>query len=227
MVLLPGDPPRRGAIPSLIGPRGRDAVVRAIMKRRAGISNPRGTERPTVGTSAPKERHREYGGHDPARVPAIGSHGRPSWSAFIPPDLRCLVGDRVCAARRYRPRDALSAAVRGVCRVGTRAWVCQHRHHDRSRVRDAAPQAGVAAAIATTSRQFGLTLGVAVVGAIVTTRFGDGATAELSTASHAAWWTLTACGALVLMLGFIGTTARANRSARRTAAALNPEALGA
>ena len=88
-------------------------------------------------------------------------------------------------------------------------------------------QAGVAAAIATTSRQFGLTLGVAVVGAIVTSRFGDAATAELSTASHAAWWTLTACGGLVLLLGVIGTTARANRSARRTAAALNPEALGA
>jgi len=70
-------------------------------------------------------------------------------------------------------------------------------------------QAGVAAAIATTSRQVGLTLGVAVVGAIP------------------GWWTLTACGALVLALGLVATTRRAGESARRTAARLNPEALAA
>ena len=85
-------------------------------------------------------------------------------------------------------------------------------------------QAGVAAAIATTSRQFGQTLGVAVVGAIV--------------ASHAAlggplvgeppgWWTLTACGAVVLVLGLVATTGAPTASARRTAAQLNPEALAA
>jgi EmrB/QacA subfamily drug resistance transporter len=74
-------------------------------------------------------------------------------------------------------------------------------------------QAGVAAAIATTSRQVGQTLGVAVVGALA--------------ASHAGWWTLTACGGLVLLLSLVATTTRANASARRTAAALNPEALAA
>jgi predicted MFS family arabinose efflux permease len=72
-------------------------------------------------------------------------------------------------------------------------------------------QAGVAAAIATTSRQVGQTLGVAVVGALVT--------------SHAGWWTLTACGGVVLLLGLKGTTSRATESARRTAAELDPEAL--
>jgi EmrB/QacA subfamily drug resistance transporter len=45
-------------------------------------------------------------------------------------------------------------------------------------------QAGVAAAIATTSRQVGFALGVAVVGAA------------------GSWWTLTVCGGLVLLLGF-------------------------
>jgi EmrB/QacA subfamily drug resistance transporter len=70
-------------------------------------------------------------------------------------------------------------------------------------------RAGVAAAIATTSRQVGQTLGVAVAGAIA--------------ASHleAAWWTLAGCGALALALGVIATTARATATARR----LNPEAL--
>jgi EmrB/QacA subfamily drug resistance transporter len=71
-------------------------------------------------------------------------------------------------------------------------------------------QAGVASAIATTSRQFGQTLGVAVVG---------------TTASHPAWWILTALGAVVFLLGFMATTGRATASARDTAAELNPEAL--
>jgi EmrB/QacA subfamily drug resistance transporter len=88
-------------------------------------------------------------------------------------------------------------------------------------------QAGVASAIATTSRQFGQTLGVAVVGAIVTSHVGASVQADLSSGSHPGWWTLTAFGAVVLLLGLLATTSRANESARRTAAALNPEALPA
>jgi EmrB/QacA subfamily drug resistance transporter len=88
-------------------------------------------------------------------------------------------------------------------------------------------QAGVASAIATTSRQFGQTLGVAVVGAIVTSRVGESVHADLSAASPPAWWTLTACGGVALLLGVMATSGRANESARRTAAALNPEALAA
>jgi EmrB/QacA subfamily drug resistance transporter len=76
-------------------------------------------------------------------------------------------------------------------------------------------QAGVAAALATTSRQVGQTLGVAVVGAIAASNV------------HAAWWTLTACGAFVLALGLVATAGRARESARRTAERLNPEGLGA
>jgi EmrB/QacA subfamily drug resistance transporter len=85
-------------------------------------------------------------------------------------------------------------------------------------------QAGVASAIATTSRQVGIGLGVAVVGAIVATHAGA---SGLALASHPAWWTLGAGGALVLVLGFFATSRRANESARRTAAELNPEALAA
>jgi EmrB/QacA subfamily drug resistance transporter len=85
-------------------------------------------------------------------------------------------------------------------------------------------QAGVAAAVASTSRQVGLTLGVAVSGAIVNSRIGW---AGLALATHPAWWTLAACGGAVLVLGLLATTPRANESARRTAAQLNPEALAA
>jgi EmrB/QacA subfamily drug resistance transporter len=81
-------------------------------------------------------------------------------------------------------------------------------------------QAGVAAAVATTSRQVGQTLGVAVVGAIVASGHG-------ASASRPAWWTLAGCGVVVLLLAFVATAARARESARRTAAALNPEALAA
>src|SRR4051794_25303674 len=84
-------------------------------------------------------------------------------------------------------------------------------------------QAGVAAAIATTSRQVGQTLGVAVVGAIVTSAADD--STGLSSASRPAWWTLAAAGGAVLVLGLLATTSRATASARRTAAELNPEAL--
>ena len=88
-------------------------------------------------------------------------------------------------------------------------------------------QAGVASAIATTSRQFGQTLGVAVVGAIVTSSVGQSLHTDLSSASPPGWWTLTACGGVVLLLAFTATSTRAKESARRTAAELNPEALAA
>jgi MFS family permease len=86
-------------------------------------------------------------------------------------------------------------------------------------------QAGVAAAIASTSRQVGATLGVAIVGAIATSQVGESVGTDLSSASHPAWWVLAGCGAVVLVLGLVATSARAMESARRTAVELNPEAL--
>ncbi len=86
-------------------------------------------------------------------------------------------------------------------------------------------QAGVASAIASSSRQLGQTLGVAVAGAIVAGGTAGSPHTGFISASHAAWWTLTACSGLVLLLGFLATTRRARESARRVAAALNPEAL--
>jgi EmrB/QacA subfamily drug resistance transporter len=84
-------------------------------------------------------------------------------------------------------------------------------------------QAGVAAAVASTSRQVGQTLGVAVIGSIVGTAAGA-AGHGLAGASHPAWWVIAACGAAVLGLGAASTGARAQRAAKRAAAALAAEA---
>jgi EmrB/QacA subfamily drug resistance transporter len=83
-------------------------------------------------------------------------------------------------------------------------------------------QAGVASAIATTSRMFGQSLGVAAVGAIVASNVG--AFPVAASASHSAWWMLTGLGALILVGGFLATTCRAKTAAHRIAVALNPEA---
>jgi EmrB/QacA subfamily drug resistance transporter len=86
-------------------------------------------------------------------------------------------------------------------------------------------QAGVAAATASTSRQFGQAIGVAVVGAIVNVGAGRVAARHLAADSHPAWLVLAGCGALILVLGLVATGARAQASAQRVAAELNPEAL--
>ena len=79
-------------------------------------------------------------------------------------------------------------------------------------------QAGVAAAIASTSRQIGASLGVAVVGAIVSAGAGAGIQAEFSQASHAGWWIVAGCGAAVFVLALATTGRWAARSAARSPA---------
>src|SRR5499427_911506 len=66
-------------------------------------------------------------------------------------------------------------------------------------------QAGVAAAVASTSRQVGQTLGVAVIGSIVGTAAAGAAGHGLAAATHPAWWVIGACGAAVLALGLVTT----------------------
>ena len=88
-------------------------------------------------------------------------------------------------------------------------------------------QAGVASALATSSRNVGQTLGVALVGALVTSHLGQAGRGNVASATHTSWWLLTACGLGVLLLGATATTRRAEASARRTAAQLNPQALSA
>jgi predicted MFS family arabinose efflux permease len=62
-------------------------------------------------------------------------------------------------------------------------------------------RAGTGAAIASTSRQIGASLGVAVVGSVV----AGGAEKDLSLATHPAWWIIAGCAGAVILIGwFIG-----------------------
>jgi EmrB/QacA subfamily drug resistance transporter len=86
-------------------------------------------------------------------------------------------------------------------------------------------QAGVAAGIASTSRQIGQTLGVAVVGSLVTASLQKGSHINFAVASRAGWWVLAGCGVVILLLGLLGTTSWAKGTAQRTAELINPEFL--
>jgi EmrB/QacA subfamily drug resistance transporter len=66
-------------------------------------------------------------------------------------------------------------------------------------------QAGVAAAVATTGRQVGLTLGVAVFGAVI----GPGL------ATHVGWWIVAALGLVVAALGYATTYDTMRKATRR------------
>jgi hypothetical protein len=83
-------------------------------------------------------------------------------------------------------------------------------------------QAGVAAAVASTSRQVGSALGVAVLGSLVTAHIteGSGATslqAGFAEAARPAWVVVIGCGLAVLALGLAATTEWARETSRRTA----------
>jgi EmrB/QacA subfamily drug resistance transporter len=78
-------------------------------------------------------------------------------------------------------------------------------------------QAGVAAAFASTSRQIGSTLGVAVIGSAVTARVIGNFRTGFPAASHVGWWILTGCALAVLILGLL-TTGRWARSTADAAA---------
>ncbi|MER6258342.1 MFS transporter [Streptomyces sp900105245] len=79
-------------------------------------------------------------------------------------------------------------------------------------------QAGVAAAVASTSRQLGQTLGVAVVGAVLAAGVGSSSyRQEFVSAARPGWWILTLCGLAVLVLGLLTSGRWAHRTAERTA----------
>lgn len=85
-------------------------------------------------------------------------------------------------------------------------------------------QAGVAAAIASTSRQIGSVLGIAVIGAVVASGLAGGAAANpgFAEASRGGWWIILGCGVAVLVLGLVSTGSWARGTATRV-----PETAGA
>jgi EmrB/QacA subfamily drug resistance transporter len=76
-------------------------------------------------------------------------------------------------------------------------------------------QAGVAAAVASTSRMVGASLGVAVGGTIVDTGQAHGL--NLAQATHPFWWIMAVSGAIVSFLGWATNTPWAKATAQRIA----------
>lgn len=80
-------------------------------------------------------------------------------------------------------------------------------------------QAGVAAAIASTSRQVGASLGVAIVGTVLTARLSGPLETGFVPAARLGWFIIAGCGVLVLIFGLITS----GRWARSTAAKVATE----
>jgi EmrB/QacA subfamily drug resistance transporter len=81
-------------------------------------------------------------------------------------------------------------------------------------------QAGVAAAVASTSRQVGSTLGVAVAGSVVASALHGSLHSGFTQASHAGWLITAGCGALVFVVGLATSGRWARATAARTAGML-------
>ncbi len=83
-------------------------------------------------------------------------------------------------------------------------------------------QAGVAGAIASSCRQTGAAIGVAVCGAIVA-----GSSARFVAASHAAWAVLAGCGAATVLFGLVSTGRWARAHAGRSGRQLSTQVMEA
>jgi EmrB/QacA subfamily drug resistance transporter len=78
-------------------------------------------------------------------------------------------------------------------------------------------QAGVAAAVASTSRQVGATMGIAVIGAVVGASSANTFGAPFAHATHPGWWLIAGLGVIMLGVGAVTTTARGHATAAATA----------
>ncbi|MFE3784781.1 MFS transporter [Amycolatopsis sp. NPDC059090] len=85
-------------------------------------------------------------------------------------------------------------------------------------------QAGMAAAVATASRQVGACLGVAVLGSAATVN-ADGAVGSAAPVGQAAWWITACCGSAVVLLGVLTTGSRAHATARRVLGTEQPASI--
>lgn len=84
-------------------------------------------------------------------------------------------------------------------------------------------QAGLAAAIASTSRQIGASLGVALAGTILGTHIHHG----FAEASHPFWWLVSGGGVVVLLLAWLSNTPWARNTTRHAAHLLEEAPVGA
>jgi EmrB/QacA subfamily drug resistance transporter len=82
-------------------------------------------------------------------------------------------------------------------------------------------QAGVASGIASTSRQVGTSLGVAISGSILAANLHGPLRTRFVPASHVAWFLLAGCGAAIMVLGLVTNSRWAQQTAARTASMLD------
>ncbi len=87
--------------------------------------------------------------------------------------------------------------------------------------------AGVAAAIASTSRQVGSTIGIALAGAVVATGSSALTGPGFAEATHAGWWLLVGFAVAIFIIAAITTTDRALTTAKATAARLQIDGASA
>jgi EmrB/QacA subfamily drug resistance transporter len=83
-------------------------------------------------------------------------------------------------------------------------------------------QAGVAAGVASTSRQVGSSLGVAIIGSATISALHGPFRLGFASASHAGWWIVTGCGVAIFGFGLLVSGAWARRTAQQTASRLRP-----
>jgi len=81
--------------------------------------------------------------------------------------------------------------------------------------------AGLAGSLASTGRQAGTTLGVAISGTIIGPAFAHGGTGVAS-AAHGVWWMVLALGTGIVVLGLVSSGRWASRTAARAAELFEP-----
>jgi hypothetical protein len=82
-------------------------------------------------------------------------------------------------------------------------------------------QAGSAAAVASTSRQTGVSLGVALAGTVTGASAVANVGAGFAVATHAMWWIVVGIGVGIVVIGFVASSAAAQRSVDRIAPLLD------
>jgi MFS family permease len=83
-------------------------------------------------------------------------------------------------------------------------------------------QAGLASAVASTSRQVGASLGVAFAGSLAGGGIATAHRADFAESTHPVSWLIAAYGVAIGVLGVVSTGARARASAERVAALFDP-----
>lgn len=83
-------------------------------------------------------------------------------------------------------------------------------------------QAGLAAAVTSTSRQVGASLGVALAGSLAKAGIESAHRPDFADATHVVFWVIAGFGAAIGVLGLVSTGARAKASVDRVAFLLDP-----